>query len=535
MASFMIKAVPRSIGWGLGAALCGLAVAAAVQAAPSVDLYHEPWRPQFHFTPPQQWMNDPNGMVYDHGEYHLFYQYHPYSNTWGPMHWGHALSRDLVHWEHLPIALYPDVHGTIFSGSAILDEANTSGFGTKLRPPLVAMYTYNDHLADNLGKTGFQTQGIAYSIDHGRNWIKYAGNPVLTSPTVRDFRDPKLVWHASTGKWIVALAVADHVAFYSSPDLKHWAHESDFGAGWGSHAGVWECPDLIGMNVEATGGRRFVLLVSVGKGGPNGGSATQYFVGSFDGHRFTAESESAATQGIPRWLDYGPDDYAGVTWSGGPPGDGRRLFLGWMSNWYYAAAVPTERWRGAMTLPRELQLVSTVRGPELRSQPAAQLAALRERSADFAAQRVAQSLELTKALGTNQGLLELDLELDTRDAQSLTVSFSNGEGEHVDFVIDKAHHKYVLDRAASGNTYFSPAFSLVAEAPILGSGAGVSLQAYLDRSSIEIFVNHGESVLTALVFPNQPYENVSLTTDREVQLQSGSVYTLQSIWNGQAP
>ena len=231
-----------------------LAGAIALLAAGD-SLYQEPYRPQFHYTPPQQWMNDPNGMVYDHGEYHLHYQYNPYSNKWGPMHWGHAVSRDMVHWRQLPIALYPDRLGTIFSGSAVVDAGNTSGFGTRGQPPLVAMYTYHDHLRENLGLSGYQSQGIAYSRDHGRNWIKYAGNPVLTSPAVRDFRDPKVFWHAATRRWIAALAVADHIAFYSSPDLKHWGHESDFGQQWGSHQGVWECPDLIDMPA-APGGVR---------------------------------------------------------------------------------------------------------------------------------------------------------------------------------------------------------------------------------------------------------------------------------------
>jgi len=237
-------------------------------------LYHEAHRPQFHFSPPQQWMNDPNGLVYDRGEYHLFYQYNPYGNRWGPMHWGHAVSPDMVHWENLPIALYPDRIGAIFSGSAVLDVNNTSGFGARANPPLVAIFTFHDHLRENLGETGFQSQGLAYSLDRGRSWIKYAGNPVLTSPGVRDFRDPKVFWYAPDHKWVMTLAVADHIAFYSSSDLEHWAHESDFGSGLGSHAGVWECPDLIRLAVQGTSTSRYVLLVSVGRGGPNGGSAT---------------------------------------------------------------------------------------------------------------------------------------------------------------------------------------------------------------------------------------------------------------------
>ena len=353
--------------------LTSLVLAIACQAtAAAAGLYQEPLRPQFHFTPPQQWMNDPNGMVYDHGEYHLFYQYNPYANHWGPMHWGHAVSPDMVHWQNLPIALYPDRLGAIFSGSAVLDAANTSGFGTKSRPALVAMYTYHDHLAENLGANGYQSQGLAWSVDGGRNWTKFPGNPVLKNSGVRDFRDPKVFWHAASHRWVVALAVGDHIAFYSSQNLKTWVHESDFGAGQGAHGGVWECPDLIETRVEGTATARYVLLVSINPGGPNGGSATQFFVGNFDGHRFTPEaSDDQAQPAAPRWIDYGTDDYAGSTWSGAARGDARVRFIGWMSNWQYANKVPTERWRSAMTLPRELKLVQSIRGLEVHSSPVA--------------------------------------------------------------------------------------------------------------------------------------------------------------------
>ncbi len=489
-------------------------------------------------------MNDPNGLVYDHGEYHLFYQHNPYSNKWGPMHWGHAVSSDLVHWDNLPIALYPDRNGTIFSGSAVLDVANTSGFGLRAKPPLVAIYTYHDHLREHLGETGFQSQGLAYSLDRGRNWVKYAGNPVLTNSEVRDFRDPKVFWYAPDRKWIMALAVADHVAFYSSHNLKHWMHESDFGKEWGSHGGVWECPDLFAATVEGTSLRKYVLLVSINPGGPNGGSATQYFVGDFDGHRFTLDSalqlklktdatEPAAGQAqIDRalWLDYGTDDYAGSTWSGGAPGDARQLFIGWMNNWVYANEVPTERWRSAMTVPRELRLFQTERGLELHSTPVRELDSLRKESKPIAARSSAGPMDLTELAGAKGGLMELELNLDSRSADTVELRFANASGESTTFRVNKIKRRYELDRSASGTVAFNAAFGDVQVAPILGSAQALKLRIYMDHSSLEIFLNEGETVFTSLVFPSVPYNLISLKSDQEIELRAGTIYELQSIW-----
>ena len=254
-------------------------------------IYREQHRPQLHFSPPTQWMNDPNGMVFYEGEYHLFYQHYPDSNVWGPMHWGHAVSTDLIHWEQLPIALYPDSLGYIFSGSAVVDWLNTSGFGENEIPPLVAIYTYHDPAGDAEARIDFQTQGIAYSNDRGRTWTKYEGNPVLPNPGIRDFRDPKVIWDRDAEQWVMVLAAYDHVKFYGSKDLKNWRFLSDFGKNWGSHGGVWECPDLFPMELEGSGEIDWVLLLSINPGSPNGGSGTQYFVGDWDGRRFRLDAE----------------------------------------------------------------------------------------------------------------------------------------------------------------------------------------------------------------------------------------------------
>jgi len=513
-------------------AVAGIAVACAVTTARADErLYEEPYRPQYHYTPPQQWMNDPNGLVYAHDEYHLFYQYNPYGNKWGPMHWGHAVSRDLLHWQDLPIALFPDRLGAIFSGSAVLDVDNSSGFGSRTQPALVAMYTYHDHLRENLGQTGYESQGLAYSLDHGRNWIKYPGNPVLTDAAVRDFRDPKLFWHAASRRWIVALAATDHVAFYSSRDLRHWVHESDFGHGLGAHGGVWECPDLIAMPVEGTAQERHVLLVSIGKGGPNGGSATQYFIGDFDGHRFEVDGsghDDARTR-TPRWLDFGTDDYAGSTWSGAAPGDRRALFIGWMSNWQYAQDVPTQRWRSAMTLPRELRLAIEDGGPVLRARPIAELATLRRSAATIGPRTIEGPFDLTSAAHTTAGLLELDLDLDLGPANGARLQFSNARGERTIFRIDGAARRFELDRSASGAIAFNPAFAAAPQvAPWLGAATRLRLHVFLDQSSIEVFVDDGATVLTTLVFPATPYDSVQLDGSRPFELRTANVYELAS-------
>lgn len=312
--------------------------------------YQEKYRPQYHFSPESGWMNDPNGLVFYDGEYHLFYQYYPDSTVWGPMHWGHAVSTDLFSWTHLPVALYPDSLGYIFSGSAVSDIYNTSGFGDGTTPPLIAVFTYHNSELERKGNNEFQSQGIAWSNDRGRTWKKFQGNPVLPNPGIRDFRDPKVFRHDASGKWIMILAVHDRVHIYSSPDLKNWSFESEFGESAGSHGGVWECPDLFPLTVTGTSSSKWVMLVSINPGGPNGGSVTQYFTGEFDGHKFIPDDIAA------KWMDMGTDNYAGVTWSGIPEQDGRKILIGWMSNWNYATVVPSSLWRSAMTIPRELTL-----------------------------------------------------------------------------------------------------------------------------------------------------------------------------------
>ena len=374
----------------------------------------ETFRPQYHFTPATGWMNDPNGMVYYEGEYHLFYQHYPDSTVWGPMHWGHAVSKDMIHWEHLPIALYPDSLGYIFSGSAVIDWKNTSGLGTEKTPPMVAIYTYHDPEGDRAGRIDFQTQGIAYSFDKGRTWTKYEHNPVLPNPGIRDFRDPKVSWNEVSNQWVMTLAVKDHIEFYSSPDLKKWSKLSEFGNAIGAHGGVWECPDLFPLKDEQ-GNTKWVLFVSINPGGPQGGSATQYFVGDFDGKNFVPQDTTT------RWIDYGADNYAGVTWSDIPASDGRRLFIGWMSNWQYANVVPTQAWRSATTLPREVTLLKNETAYELKFKPVVELEKIQWES-----KKISGSTKLDHPLS----LITFDVH---EGEKEFSITIANQIGEHINY------------------------------------------------------------------------------------------------------
>jgi fructan beta-fructosidase len=492
--------------------------------------YTEQYRPLFHFTPDSMWMNDPNGMVYYEGEYHLFYQYHPYSNVWGPMHWGHAITTDLIHWEHLPVALYPDSLGMIFSGSAVIDWNNSSGLGGPGKPPMVAIFTqHNQALADS-GSNQFQYQSIAYSLDKGRSWIKYAGNPVLENPGIRDFRDPKVLWLKDANKWMMVLAAHDRVMFYSSTDLINWTRESEFGEDTGAHGGVWECPDLFPL--EAGGNKKWVLLVSINPGGPHGGSATQYFTGEFDGQRFHNENPGKG----PLWLDQGKDNYAGVTWSDIPSSDGRRLFLGWMSNWQYATLVPTREWRSAMTLPRELRLVQDGTDYMIASVPVVETERLRAEKM-MLQPGPAREREKMSLPGEGQNpLYEIDLtfELDPNETGDVACGFILSNDMDKAFKVEYNHQarQVITDRNRSGATDFSDDFTGIQSAPYQISEEGeIRFHAFVDMSSIELFVDQGSPVMTELCFPESGYNQIQIYSSRpSVSIQKGTIYRLQSIW-----
>lgn len=468
----------------------------------SVDKGEE-YRPVIHFTPKKGWMNDPNGMVYLNGMYHLFFQHNPDSTVWGPMHWGHATSKDLIHWEEQPIALFPDSLGTIFSGSAVVDKDNTAGFG---KNTLVAIFTHHNHELEE-AKTGrHQYQSLAYSTDEGKTWVKYAGNPVLPNPGITDFRDPKVRWNDETKQWVMTLATKQTITFYGSPDLKAWTRLSEFGEGIGAHGGVWECPDLFPLTID--GQQKWVLLVSINPGGPNGGSATQYFIGDFDGKIFKPDSKET------RWVDYGADDYAGITWSNT---EDRAIFLGWMSNWTYANVVPASTWRSANTIPRELTLKRVGKEILLTSLPVKELNDLKAKEEKLDNIEIDQQKDLSDLLGDTVKPYTLKLSTSTTDA--FAVRLANAKGEEVLIGYDKQHNQFYVDRTKAGKNDFEPNFAKRMLAPRILSDPKITLILVVDMNSVEVFADGGLSVLTNIFFPNERMDKLSIQSPGKIHLE----------------
>ncbi len=669
----------------------GIVATAAItfdRGAAAAEAHQEPHRPQFHFTPERNWMNDPNGLVFFDGEYHLFYQFNPFGDQWGHMSWGHAVSRDLLHWQHLPVALREENGVMIFSGSAVVDWKNSSGFGQRGKPPLVAIYT-GHYTAKPL-----QNQHIAFSTDRGRTWTKFAGNPVLDIGE-RDFRDPKVFWHEGTRRWVmvVALPTQRKVRFYASPNLKEWSLLSDFGPA-GSVKGIWECPDLFPVRVE--GGpkhSKWVLIVNIGSAAPAGGSGCQYFVGDFDGTRFTLDaasfpaaqpefvpegrlladfeaadysgwrttgdafgaspaagalgnqqavsgfrgrglvnsfSQGDASQGTltspefeishdhlnfligggnhagktclnllidgrtvrtatgdnsehlswrswdvhefrggkaaleivdnhtggwghinvdqimladaparaakepALWADYGRDFYAAVSWSDIPRSDGRRLWLGWMSNWEYAQDVPTSPWRSAMSLPRELALRTTPDGLRLVQQPVRELRQLRGRHHRLRNASVAEANAWLGRRAIASELLEIATEFEpVENTGNFGLKLRVGANESLTIVCDLAQRRVYLDRTHSGRTDFQPKFSGIHEAPMRLRDGRLQLHAIVDRSSVEVFLNEGEGVVTDLFFASsnqRELEILSSTSLAPPKVRRLDVWEERSVW-----
>lgn len=451
--------------------------------------YNENYRPQFHFSPEYGWMNDPNGLVYLDGEYHLFYQYNPYGNKWGNMHWGHAVSTDLTSWTYLPTALGIDSLGDIFSGSAVIDVNNTAGFG---KNAMVAIFTSN-------GKT--QQQSIAYSTDKGRTFTKYSGNPVIPNPGITDFRDPKVSWNEQSKQWVMALATKQTITFYGSPNLKNWTKLSEFTSESGAHGGVWECPDLFPLTYE--GKTKWVLLVSINPGGPNGGSATQYFIGDFDGKTFTADNLP-----YPLWMDYGRDNYAGVTFSNIPQNDGRRIFIGWMSNWDYANDVPTKNFRSAMTVPRELMLKNNGKHLILTNTPAREVTALRGKLKSVASQSIHKEKLLPDVLSSFKGKFEIEMTIQRQNSKIWGFGLTNNDGDYLNFTFDLEQNILKVDRRNCGLNDFNRKYVSEPIAP-LATRESYKVRLLVDKASTEIFINDGETVMTNIVFPTQNYSSLS--------------------------
>jgi len=462
--------------------------------------YNEPYRLQYHFSPPEKWMNDPNGLVYHKGLYHLFYQYYPEDIVWGPMHWGHAVSKDMVHWEHKPIALYPDELGLIFSGSAVVDIENTSEFGTIENPPLVAAFTYHLMEGEKAGRKDFQTQGIAYSVDNGETWTKYDGNPVIGNDGIKDFRDPKVFWDDTTQQWVMVLVAGDHAKFYKSENLKDWDYMSDFGKTQGSHEGVWECPDLFKLKVEGTEEEKWVLLISINPGAPNGGSGTQYFIGDWDGSKFTTQQEEVL------WLDYGMDNYAGVTYNNTP--NNERIFIGWMSNWNYARNTPTKVWRSSLTLPRTLELRKFDEGIRLVNYPYNTVDKLiNEDEPEYSIKNPRQVYY--DSINLNQHRIKFRVAANTDTFFIL----SNNKEEEIEIGFFPEEKKMTFDRSQSGIIDFEASFGAQKQTqPFTPKGDFIDVVAYIDASSIEVFVDGGRYVFTNQIFPTIPYDEVQVVS-----------------------
>jgi len=480
-------------------------------------LNKEKYRPQIHFTPERHWVNDPNGMVFHKGTYHLFFQHSPTASIWSDISWGHATSKDLVHWKREPIAIYPDSLGLIFSGSAVVDKNNSSGFGKNGVVPLVAMYTSHDMKKEKAGAIDVENQSIAYSLDEGKTWIKYHGNPTLKNPGVRDFRDPKIIWHEETKRWIVAIAAQDQITFYASTNLLDWVKLSDFGKTDGAHGGVWECPDLFPM--EYNNKTYWVLFSNINPGGPNKGSSTQYFIGDFDGKSFLPFDHDI------RWADYGPDEYAGVTWSNTGK---RRILIGWMSNWQYANVVPTETFRNSFTLPRELGLMKIDNEMYLTSMPINELKSIEKTSVTKNDVIIDEAIDLTSFFGKINTPSKFDFVFTKHN--NFTVVLYNNMNKKVIIGFDKEKNVFFLDRKNAGKTEFEKDFARVNFAPRFSNQEEVSMTIYLDKASIEIFADHGLSVLTSVVFPNEDFSKINLLSSKGEVLKTFTYTPLHSIW-----
>ena len=491
----------------------------------------EKFRPTYHFSPLYGWMNDPNGMVYKDGEYHLFYQYNPYGSKWGNMSWGHAISKDLVNWQHLPVAIAPDALGTIFSGSAVVDTDNTAGFGAGA---IIAIYTQNSDR---------QVQSIAYSTDNGRTFTKYENNPVLTSEA-RDFRDPKVFWYAPEKKWVMIVSADKEMRFYSSQDLKDWTYMSAFGEGYGVQPSQFECPDMVELPVNGdVNNKKWALIVNINPGCLFGGSATQYFVGDFNGKEFICDTKPEEV----KWMDWGKDHYATVCFSN--TGD-RVIAMPWMSNWQYANIVPTQQFRSANALPRELSMYSEGKNVYLAVNPIKELDAIRKetKEIDNFAVQPDKEVEMNTLFENNDGAFEIDMKVSVDGSGVAGFKLMNSKGEYVDIYLEQTTGKLVMDRVHSGIVDFGKNsiphekeahdnriansinyvddFALATWGP-LSADKEHSLRIYVDKCSVEIFLDGGKVAMTNLVFPNEPYNSLHFySKDGSYRVDSLKLYKL---------
>lgn len=476
----------------------------------------EKFRPAFHHTPVYGWMNDPNGMFYKDGVWHLYYQWNPYGSKWQNMTWGHSSSTDLINWQHHPAAIEPDGLGTVFSGSCAIDKDDTAGFGSDA---VIALYT---------SAAASQVQSLAHSNDNGNTFEIYPGNPVITLES--EARDPNMFWNEATGEWnlVLAHALEHEMLVFTSPDMKQWTLQSAFGKGLGAQGGVWECPDLFELAVDGSDQKKWVLICNINPGGPFGGSATQYFIGEFDGKTFTPDRD--ADGNVPtKWMDYGKDHYATVSWSNAP--DNRRTVIGWMSNWQYAAEVPTMQYRSANTLPREIGLFRASDGEIYTScTPSPEIGALRGNASvkkrSFTAGKKSRTFALPEA---NGGICEITLEITPKKGVPVNLTLANEAGNKVEMVYNPAESTFSFDRYQSGQTDFSQDFPAITTAPAFTNGGNLRLRIFIDRSSIEVFEQNGRFAMTNLVFPESPYTTLSVNAPAgNARIENLAIYPLRT-------
>ena len=513
-----------------------------LQVADTFDITNrEIFRPVYHHTPAYGWMNDANGLVFKDGEYHLYFQYNPYGSVWGNMHWGHSVSRDLVHWQHLPVAIERDTMGHIFSGSCVVDARNDAGTGTN---NIIAFYT--SHRSTQPGHQR-QVQCMAYSNDNGRTFTKYEGNPIITPfDGLEDFRDPKVFWYAPQEKWVMIVSADKNMRFYESRNLKDWTYMSEWGEGYGPQPNQFECPDFIQLPVDGDKQHmKWVMIVNINPGFVYGGSGTMYFVGDFDGHRFTCDTKPDCV----KWLDWGKDHYATVCFSN--TGD-RTIAVPWMSNWQYANLTPSKgQYRSANALPRELNLYTAADGQLLLSAaPVKELSSLRgkeEKIGDFnlGEKRVEHVAD--------NGAFELQFHMQPAAKGRTGVELSNAEGEKTVIYFDAENGRVVMDRAESGIVdfgkdiephqletsssrracvdgllHFVNDFAHATWAPVSDIAAAHEVRIFADRSSIELFVDGGRVAMTNLVFPTKPYDRLRFFSDEKAQVKQAVLYPMNA-------
>lgn len=508
----------RSLSHRCGKVFLALLLAPAgstVAQAPSA-IYDQAYRPQVHFSPQRNWTNDPNGLVYFKGEYHLFFQYNPYGDHWGHMSWGHAISSDLLHWHELPVAI-PEKDGLmIFTGSVVVDHVNRSGLCTPQTECLVAIYT-GSREPPQLHR---QTQNVAVSHDSGRTWTPFAGNPVLDLQ-LGDFRDPSVSWNEQTHRWIMAVSLPkEHkVQFYASADLKQWSHLSDFGPS-GDVAGDWECPDLLQIPSSDAKHSVWALKMGLNPGAPQGGSGEQYFLGSFDGNSFSPSQE----RGSHGWTNYGKDDYCAINFNGLDRGR-RPVLLGWMNNWQYAEKLPTAPWRGQMSLPRELTFVRDKSGIALRQQPV--IAGLRVETAPVVFHSNADLQAVSK--GMAQGPLEIHAQFHAGQEQIFGLRLYSDAAHWTEIGFDQAKGEFYMDRTKSGIAVTST-FLARTSAPLVKKRS-YDLTLVLDRSSVESYAQDGTIAMTDLIYPVSPSTRIELfsSSNQPVRVE-GKIWKLKSAW-----